>query len=103
MIRDGRWYRCKRADAYTSFHLCQICKARGYKVVKTVFDMRDGRIPNTGVRPHEVAPRKSRGLGDTVAKTIHRVTFGRVKPCKGCKERQRKLNKLLPYKHKEAV
>lgn len=44
-----------------------------------------------------VAPRRSRGLGDTVAKVIHTVTGGLVKPCGGCKERQAKLNKLLPY------
>ncbi len=45
-----------------------------------------------------VAPKKSRGLGDTVAKIIHKVSRGRVKPCGGCKKRQKKLNKLVPYK-----
>ena len=44
-----------------------------------------------------VAPRESRGLGDTVAKVIHAATLGAVKPCAGCRERQAKLNKLLPY------
>ena len=45
-----------------------------------------------------VAPTKSRGLGDTVAKAIHAVSGGRIKPCGGCKKRQAKLNKLVPYK-----
>lgn len=39
----------------------------------------------------------SRGLGDTVARFIKRVTFGRVKPCGGCRKRQRALNRLVPY------
>jgi len=49
-------------------------------------------------KPGEVAPKKSRGLGDTVAKAIHTVTGGLVKPCGGCKKRQEALNNLLPYR-----
>ena len=45
-----------------------------------------------------VVPKKSRGLGDTVAKVIDKATGGRVKPCGGCKERQAWLNKLVPYR-----
>ncbi len=37
----------------------------------------------------------SRGLGDTVAKITSAVG---IKPCGGCKERQAKLNRLVPYK-----
>ena len=37
----------------------------------------------------------SEGLGDTIAKVT--TAFG-IKPCGGCKERQAKLNKLMPYK-----
>ncbi len=44
-----------------------------------------------------VAPKKSRGLGDTVAKAIHTVTGGLVKPCGGCKKRQKRLNEMFPY------
>ena len=36
----------------------------------------------------------SRGLGDTVAKTLKRIG---IKPCGGCKKRQKKLNELFPY------
>lgn len=36
----------------------------------------------------------SRGLGDTVAKITAAVG---IKPCGGCKERQAKLNRVLPY------
>jgi hypothetical protein len=39
--------------------------------------------------------RKSRGVGDTVAKITS--TLG-VEPCGGCKERQAKLNQMFPYK-----
>ena len=39
----------------------------------------------------------SRGIGDTAAKFIKAVTFGRVKPCGGCGKRQAWLNRLWPY------
>jgi hypothetical protein len=50
-----------------------------------------------------VAPARSRGLGDTVAKAIHKVTRGAVQPCGGCKKRQAALNKLVPYKKRDAT
>lgn len=37
----------------------------------------------------------ARGLGDTVAKLTSAVG---IMPCGGCKQRQAKLNKLIPYK-----
>lgn len=37
----------------------------------------------------------SSGLGDTVAKITRRIG---IKPCGGCKDRQKKLNELVPYK-----
>lgn len=40
----------------------------------------------------------SRGVGDTLAKTIHALSAGLVKPCGGCRKRQKKLNKWFPYK-----
>ena len=39
----------------------------------------------------------ARGLGDTVERVIKKVTFGRVKPCGGCRKRRNKLNKMVPY------
>jgi hypothetical protein len=44
--------------------------------------------------------RRSRGLGDTIAKLIHRLTLGLVKPCCACRQRQAFLNKLIPYRNK---
>ena len=47
-----------------------------------------------------VAPRRncpkapSRGLGDTVAKITRAIG---IKPCGGCKKRQRILNERFPY------
>jgi hypothetical protein len=36
----------------------------------------------------------SRGLGDTIAKITNAVG---IKPCGGCKKRQKKLNETFPY------
>lgn len=40
------------------------------------------------------AKRKSKGLGDTIAKITTAIG---IKPCKGCEERKTALNHLLPY------
>lgn len=40
-------------------------------------------------------PWLSLGLGDTIAKATKAIG---IKPCGGCKKRQAKLNKLVPYK-----
>lgn len=37
----------------------------------------------------------SRGLGDTIAKVTRKLG---IKPCGGCKERQKLLNALVPYR-----
>jgi hypothetical protein len=42
--------------------------------------------------------RKSRGLGDTIAKATKAVG---IKPCGGCKKRQEWLNEKVPYKKKQ--
>jgi hypothetical protein len=46
-----------------------------------------------------------KGFGDTIAKTIEKVTMGRLKPKRngdcGCNKRRKKLNKLLPYNKKQ--
>jgi len=47
-----------------------------------------------------VAPKESQGLGDTIAKVIHVGTLGIVKPCGGCRKRQRNLNERYPYKNR---
>jgi hypothetical protein len=51
-------------------------------------------IDNKGKSQIQVPSIQSRGLGDTVAKA---ADFFGFKPCNGCKDRQRKLNKLVPY------
>ena len=53
--------------------------------------------------PDDAAPRcgcstQLRGLGDVVAKVTSAVG---VKPCGKCKERQAKLNKLVPFKRSQ--
>jgi len=45
--------------------------------------------------PTQIVPQQSRGLGDTIAKFTTKLG---IKPCGGCKQRQEKLNKFLPYK-----
>ena len=44
--------------------------------------------------------RQSRGLGDTVAKTINKYTNVKPKEGCGCKKRQEMLNKMFPYKRR---
>lgn len=44
---------------------------------------------------------ESRGLGDTLARVIKAITFGKVSPCGGCAKRQEALNRLVPYKKGE--
>lgn len=39
----------------------------------------------------------SRGLGDTVHKTIKTVTLGKAKHCETCAERRVRLNKKFSY------
>jgi hypothetical protein len=41
------------------------------------------------------ASSKSKGLGDTVAKVTRAVG---IKPCGGCKKRQKRLNEIFPYR-----
>lgn len=48
----------------------------------------------------EPTPKKSRGLGDTIAKV---TTALGIVPCGGCKDRQAKLNKLVPYRDATAL
>lgn len=48
----------------------------------------------TTLRSHEDA-KKSRGLGDTIAKVTSAIG---IKPCGGCKERQEWLNRAFPYR-----
>ncbi len=63
-------------------------------------DLSNGVCPQCGFKGQSHWQRncpaaQSRGLGDTIAKVT--AALG-IKPCGGCKERQEKLNKLLPYK-----
>ena len=87
---DGVW--CIELEAYTNATHCLICERSGKEYTKNHFDLRDGKIK------HPVATKRSRGFGDTVAKAIHKVSRGKIKPCGGCKKRQKKLNELVSYK-----
>jgi hypothetical protein len=59
---------------------------------------RDRYLRRWAENPPALRRPKSRGLGDTVARFIRRITRGRVKPCGGCKKRQATLNAMFPYK-----
>ena len=55
-----------------------------------------------GLEPLEALPnvptiREARGLGDVVASVIKTVTFGYVRPCGGCTDRQEYLNRMVPF------
>ncbi len=58
-----------------------------------------GLMPLLYERPPGAIPfGTSRGLGDTAAKVIKWLTFGKVKPCGRCRKRQKGLNRLWPYR-----
>lgn len=52
-------------------------------------------LATAGTCPLNLFP--SAGLGDTIAKAIQAVTLGLVRPCGGCEERRKLLNRLVPY------
>lgn len=45
----------------------------------------------------------ARGAGDALAKAIHTLTAGLVKPCGGCRKRQAALNAALPIRQSEKI
>jgi hypothetical protein len=45
--------------------------------------------------------KKSKGLGDTVANAIKKVTGSEAEECEPCRKRREALNKLLPYRQDE--
>jgi len=74
---------------------CQFEKVNGYwkcSLCNWVYPLKSDRPPH---RNCPGAP--SRGLGDTIAKFTK--VLG-IKKCRGCKKRQKLLNKLFPYKVK---
>lgn len=61
-------------------------------------------VAEHGERPKLIkqsSPKISRGLGDTLEKTIQTVSFGKVKSCGRCKRRRDKLNKLVSYRQEQ--
>jgi len=47
----------------------------------------------------------NKGLGDTVEAAIKRVTFGKIRPKKGCgcEKRKQLLNRTFPYGNKNLL
>ena len=70
---------------------CQLCRNPRYA---TAFA--EGWNPGNRA-PKPDRPKRSRGLGDTIAKATRRLGF---KPCGGCKKRQAWLNEKVPYRRK---
>lgn len=61
------------------------------------------KCPQCGWTYHKLVRRNcpkapSRGLGDTIAKLTRKIG---ITPCRGCRDRQKKLNELIPYKRSE--
>lgn len=66
--------------------------------IDTAYLMLDATVhPDGTVEVHDVEIRdpRSTGLGDTIAKVTDAL---HIPKCGGCKKRQAKLNKLVPYK-----
>lgn len=93
--KEGRWLWCQKFKSHTNPILCRLCQTRGEEYIKDLFDRRDGRKK---LEPSIVAPKRSRGLGDTIAKVIHKMSGGRIEPCGSCKKRQAWFNEHIPYK-----
>lgn len=51
-----------------------------------------GAVKPSEHEPHTIP--KSKGLGDLIARALKRIG---IKPCGGCKKRQRLLNRLVPF------
>ena len=75
-----------------------ICKFKGYVVPRDVHVCMDRKGPFFHCQVNDElcrkCKRKSRGLGDTVAKV---TKFFGISPCRDCGERQEFLNELFPY------
>lgn len=57
--------------------------------------MKEKEFQKIGLKEMLEFARKSRGVGDTIAKITNKVG---IKTCGGCKKRQKWLNEKFPYK-----
>ena len=75
-------------------------RGRGTIVSSSAVKTDPAAIPNPcgscgDPKPGEKSNKKSRGLGDTIAKMTGAIG---IKPCGGCKKRQKYLNEKVPYR-----
>lgn len=79
----------------TNAHVCHHCdKMNRDRYVCSI----DGREIADHAASHDCPLQRfdSRGAGDVLAKVIHAVTLGTVKPCGACQKRAETLNEILP-------
>jgi len=88
---DAAYFDCKRHGIRKHSHWRTLCQTRE----EYFRAWEEGRGP--GQKPWDPS-QPSRGLGDTVAKVT--AALG-IKPCGGCKKRQERLNKAVPYRRVE--
>jgi hypothetical protein len=81
--------------------ICHRCPHRGPLVGRSIACTVNGRdiIANAAAWDCPKGLYPARGLGDAVAKAIHAVTLGMVRPCRPCKERRDLLNRVVPFYH----
>ena len=78
---------------------CASCRDRdaGRAFRETILKIREIEGVDADFECPKKKPWKSRGLGDTIAKVTDAL---HIPKCGGCKKRQDKLNKLIPYGEK---
>lgn len=86
-MQECDWQPTGETDRFgRPYHVCMRCDRGPWPFTKLAAPI-----------PCKIQPGGPRGLGDKVAAVIKAVAgfFGQeIKPCGGCKERQRKLNRL---------
>ena len=92
---------CRRREVEMHKHLRIMChRDRRYalKFDKTHGVVDESVVPESyGDNPPKAVKKKSKGLGDVVAKTLRALGVRKKKGC-GCSKRQSTLNQLVPFK-----
>lgn len=87
------------SDFSANLATCKRCPKRQTPCAGLCLCTVSGKPHEEHARAHDCPETRfaARGLGDVVAKGIRTATFGLVTPCVPCKERQAKLNALVPF------
>ncbi len=102
-MADRPWIGSPSCRSHVHCHACRrrpdfrAKLARAWQLPDRDFACPEGFTPEDLPQSPVLTQPPSRGLGDTIARLIHWLSFGRVRPCGGCRRRQAFLNWLWPY------